>query len=525
MSVRTFKKLSKKLLYNSKPLIFLCIFAYIIMQPHRFYVDIQQENGDLVRAEYEELLNQASDPTDASIQFETLIVWENWEATITYLVAAWDSLWSIAKNFWTTTKAIIDANNIENANKLKPWQKLIITYNDGVFVNIKTPISIKDFSDRYELDKEEFLSMNYFDDEELTLEEWRQVVVPLNQLEAEKRGLIEKKEFVMLDLPEKEKIIEPILVEKNPTITDDTDNNINEDLNEESYQQIVISVEETESHLENLKKEEEEALRRVEEAKIKAEEARIRAEEARIQAEKNRSAAAQKAAEEARIQAEQTRIAVEKEAQKAKEQKEKALAAQKALPVNCWDNQCAYKWKCWVIPENGYCAETDNNNAWLCNEWFVEYNGSCVDKNNVPAKTPLVPTSTSAQWYFNPHKVDPNVLGWGPWHCTAMAAYMWSQNFGIRIRDYWTWNAKDWLDWARNAWFVVNMTPAVWALMVSWNWYWSRWAYWHVMYVESVDLANGVVTVVDMNYKWTYIATRRTEAISAARWFIHPIRN
>lgn len=536
MSVRTFKKLSKKLIHNTKPFIFLCIFAYVIVQPHRFVVDTEQENSEIVRAEYEELLNQASEPTDASIQFETLIVGENWEATINYLVAAWDSLWSIAKSFWTTSKAIIDANNIEDANKLNPWQKLIIAYNDGVFVNVKRNMTIKEFANFYELDKSELLSLNYFENEELMLEEGWQVAVPLNQVEAEEKGLVEKEAFVKLDLPPEEELIEqPTAVEQLLAVADakneETPTPVEEKIEqaqeeaEQQYEQIVISAEETEAHLENLKKQEEDARLAAEAAEKAAEEARIAAEEARVKAEQEKTAAAQRRAEEAKRAAEAAKIKAAQETKRAQEQEAARKAAQEQAPVVCWANQCTHKNKCWNRPNNWYCAETDPNNAWLCNSWYVEYAWKCVEKWSIPAATPRVPTWTTAQWYFNPHKVDSNVYWRWPWHCTAMAAYMWSQNFGIRIRDYWTWNAKDWLRWAKNAWFVVNMTPAVWALMVTWNWYGRRWSYGHVMYVESVDRANWVVTVVDMNYKGTYIATRRTQAIRDARWFIHPSRN
>lgn len=500
----------------------------MITQPHRFAIDTEQHNSDIVRAEYEELLNQANTQSDASIQFETLIVGENWEATITYLVAAWDSLWSIAKSFWTTTQEIVDNNNIENPNALRPWQKLVITYSDWVFVNVTKAMSIAEFSDYYELDKSEFLSMNYFEDETLTLEEWRQVVVPLNQIEAEKKWLVEKEAFVKLDLPDTKVPVEPIIDEPTPVeqliaVADAWDETTPTPV-EEHIQQIVISAEETEAHLQSLKEQEEQARIAAEEAKIAAEEARIAAEQARIQAEKEKTEAAQRAAAEAKRKAEAAKAAAEQEAIRAEQRKQEARAAAEAAPVTCGANQCTHKNKCWNRPDNWYCAETDPKNAWLCNEGFIEYRGACVKESEVPVQTPRVPTWTTAQWYFNPHKVDPNVYWRWPWHCTAMAAYMWSQNYGIRIRDYWTGDARKWLDGARNAWFVVNMTPEVWALMVTWNWYGRRWSYGHVMYVESVDWANWVVTVVDMNYKWTYIATRRTQAISDARWFIHPIR-
>lgn len=541
MSARTFKRLSVKILNNTKPLIFLCMFAYIILQPHRFVVDNTQTNTEVVRAAYENLLEQVSSSTDWLIQFETLIVWENWEATINYTVAPGDTLNSIAQNFWTSAQAIIEANNINNPNSLRPWTILTITYDEWVMINAKETMTVENFANKYELNLEEFISMNFFENKEETIEEWWQIFVPLNQIEAEKRRLIDKEEFVMLDLPADapEPVEEDSFVQE---ITEPTRVNpeIEQELaseNDPAVNQRIISAQETQQHLEELKQQEIQAQQEAEQARIEAQQAEEKALEAERKAQQEQS---QQQAEQRQREAEQARTEAQQAEEKAleaerKAQQEQEKAEQRAQEIQqaveeqeiftCRADQCAFNDQCWTKPANASCAVDDSNNAWTCNDGYEEKNGSCVKKQLRTISNAITPTNTNQileQRYFNPHKVDSNVHGRWPGHCTAMVAYLWSQNFGIRIRDFWTGNAKDWLNNARRAWFTVNDVPAAWSLMVTGSWYGQWGPYGHVMYVESVNWDAGTVIVVDMNYKWRYIATKRVEAINAAGWFIHP---
>jgi len=505
------------------------MFSLIITQPYIFAVTAPvSDSTDQVRAAYEELLEKSSSQSDGAIQFESLIVWENGEATISYWVAAGDSLSSIAKSFWTSVEAIMDANGISDANLVRPGQKLVIAYDEWVIVNIKETMDIEQFSNKYDIDKEEFLSMNYFEDTNTTLEQGWQVFVPLNQVEAEKKGLIDKEAFVELDLPVPDPVLEEQLVitDPLPTRADDTtlteENNIPQVQDNNVYEQTVITAEETQQHLNNLELAKLEAQQAAEEAKKQAEIQAAKAKEAQRQAEIAKTRKAQEAAAAAQRAAAAAQQAAEQQAQRALDAAKAQAVAQEAQPIQCSSNQCAHKWRCWTPPTNAQCAPNDNNNAWVCKAWFTEYGNNCISSDSAITQAPTKSPTVLAQWYFNPHKVDSSVYGWGPGHCTAMAAHLWKVNHGIRIRDYWTGNAKDWIVNAKNAWFRVDSTPAAGSLMVSGYGYWGWWPYGHVMYVESVDYANGLVTVVDMNYKWRYIATKRTEAINKARGFIHP---
>lgn len=134
--------------------------------------------------------------------------------------------------------------------------------------------------------------------------------------------------------------------------------------------------------------------------------------------------------------------------------------------------------------------------------------------------TTIKETKVIKQRYFNPHKKTV-VHGWWPWHCTAMAAYLRYEKYDINIRKFRTGNAKHRLNRAEKQWFTISDIPVAGSLMVM-PWRWKRAEYWHVAYVQWVNINDGTVTVIDMNYKWKYIATKRTETITKALWFIYP---
>lgn len=77
----------------------------------------------------------------------------------------------------------------------------MIEFDDAVLINIAQTMRMSEFTTLYSLNLEEFKQINYFDADMEELEEGRQVFVPLNQIEAEERGLIDKEEFFAIDLP------------------------------------------------------------------------------------------------------------------------------------------------------------------------------------------------------------------------------------------------------------------------------------------------------------------------------------
>jgi hypothetical protein len=60
---------------------------------------------------------------------------------------------------------------------------------------MKENMSVKSFVEKYNLDLQDTMSLNYFETAEMLLEQDQEVFVNLTQKEAEKRGLIEKEPY------------------------------------------------------------------------------------------------------------------------------------------------------------------------------------------------------------------------------------------------------------------------------------------------------------------------------------------
>lgn len=91
-------------------------------------------------------------------------------------------------------------------------QKLKIAYDKSIIYDVPEAMLVGDFSSKYDVPLEELVTLNNFNDETDPIEAGQQIFVPLNRIEAEERGLIKKKEFVMLDLPRKAVEADPELV-------------------------------------------------------------------------------------------------------------------------------------------------------------------------------------------------------------------------------------------------------------------------------------------------------------------------
>lgn len=529
----------------------------------------------VTRASYASLRND-SWRKSWDIYLELINSWGSDEGVvITYLIERWDTLSSIAKQFGTTTSEISEENNIVVGSTLRVGQPLVITFEEWTVVPVPETMTIKTFTQKYWLDYEEFLSINYFDEWADLLEKDEEVFVQLNEQEALRVWLLQKEDFVRLDFaqPEpKEVDVQDQIDTPEPSqeMIDLVNDIVNEDIAEsevdiderdleelqenqelsnyqqqvinsewseynpitsEVYEQVIIDAQETQQYLEALKqkkKEELEAARRAEEEKVKAQEAERLAQIAReqqlAQEERERieeeARQAQLRAQQAQQEAEQARI----QAQQAERQA--AIAAQQAVwieqdyiapPIVCWENQCAHNDRCYSKPEFSECAPHDPNEAWICRWWYVESWGDCV--KNIPA--PASDWKILKQRYFNPHKADSRVRGWWAWQCTAWVAYLWAQNFGIDMRrDLWMrWNAAVWWARAREVGLTTSKTPIPWSI---WRTARSHWYYWHVVYVDEVYADEWLMLVTDMNYRWAYQFTQRIERIDRMDWFIYP---
>ncbi len=112
---------------------------------------------------------------------------------IKYTVAAWDSLSKISSMFWVTVSHIKKSNSLENWVPIKPWQVIVITNEEeGLVYEIEEDINVKVFSEKYALNLDDVMSINYIQDESEILKAWNQIFVNVTKNKAYETWLLEK---------------------------------------------------------------------------------------------------------------------------------------------------------------------------------------------------------------------------------------------------------------------------------------------------------------------------------------------
>ncbi len=118
-------------------------------------------------------------------------IWENNEWIINYIVQAWDTLSKIASSFGTTISHIKKTNNINGP--IRPNQKLIITdENDWLLYTIAEKENVLVFANRYSLDVEDLMTLNYIQDETEILQDGQELFIPIDLDTAYDVGLLER---------------------------------------------------------------------------------------------------------------------------------------------------------------------------------------------------------------------------------------------------------------------------------------------------------------------------------------------
>lgn len=136
---------------------------------------------------------QWSDYDSAAINLEMVSyeAWTNNEWVITYIVQPWDTLSKIASAFWTTVAHIKKINWITKS--LQVNQKLIITSEENWLIyTIPEKTNILVFANKYSLDIEDLMTLNYIQDESEILQEWQEVFLPVTLEKAYDVWLMER---------------------------------------------------------------------------------------------------------------------------------------------------------------------------------------------------------------------------------------------------------------------------------------------------------------------------------------------
>ncbi len=105
-------------------------------------------------------------------------IWEDNKWIINYIVQPWDTLSKIASTFGTTISHIKKTNNI--SGPIKPNQKLIITDEaEGLIYTIDWNQNILVFANKYGLNVEDLMTLNYIQDETEILQDGQEIFVPI----------------------------------------------------------------------------------------------------------------------------------------------------------------------------------------------------------------------------------------------------------------------------------------------------------------------------------------------------------
>lgn len=470
----------------------------MIVQPQRFFVEPPSRDiTQWVYASYDQLLEQ-SKQQDGSLSFDGLAIDDNGQTTITYKVVAWDTLSSIAQDFWTTVAELVEKNGINPSKTLRKWQELIISFTENFVYSIEKETTLQAFADTYGINVEDLMNLNFLKPPSIVLNVWQELILPLTRSEAKAKWLIGAEEFIPLDIPGEETLPEEDFAdtEKEESLPTPKEWSLWID---DSNQQI-ITPEETEQHLKSL---EEQQAKQI--ADLQAQE------------EENKKSALEKE----RLQ--QEKIKKEEEIAKIKQQ---APSTAPSKENECKPNQCLHNGACRSKPANAVCADTDPKNAWVCQEGYIDTGRSCVKKGTVKAATSKTAQKkikewVISQWYFNARKVGyPNDRGRAQGHCTQYVDYRWWKNLGVRT--YRRGNARLWYKNAAAAGASVWKTPKYGAAAVFAAWTNSyRW-YGHVGIVIDIDRDNNLILLEEQNYVGTYVVSQRRVSMNQPVGYVYP---
>ena len=112
-------------------------------------------------------------------------------AVVQYIVQEWDTLESIATEFWTTISNLKKINGISN---VKPWQKIVVTNEeDWILYKVRENQNIKVFANKYGLDLKDLMTLNYITDDSEILYEGQEIFINLSEEKANNiPGFIDK---------------------------------------------------------------------------------------------------------------------------------------------------------------------------------------------------------------------------------------------------------------------------------------------------------------------------------------------
>ncbi|MDD3262395.1 MAG: LysM peptidoglycan-binding domain-containing protein [Candidatus Absconditabacteria bacterium] len=176
---------------------FIFLFTFVIASPDLFPKTDQQIVVSSNFVGYD-------DGTTTDINIDMISIDESDEfdvGVLHYVVQPGDSLGKIASNFGTTVSKIQKVNKLGNS-PIRPGQKLIIADEDvGFLYTIVETINVKIFTNKYNLNIDEFMSLNYIQDESEMLYKGQDVFINISNEVAYDNGLLERPKPVVVIKP------------------------------------------------------------------------------------------------------------------------------------------------------------------------------------------------------------------------------------------------------------------------------------------------------------------------------------
>ncbi len=169
-------------------LVVMILFAYVMVYADRFY----KWDGEEIAVSSHFL--QAPKDESAGIDVNAIVVdsADSEEGVIQYVVQAWDNMWSIARKFGSTISHLKKINNLGD-DPIRPGMTLIITTEEEGFLYVMSEQStVKVFADKYSLNLEDLMTLNYIQDETEMLYKDQEVFLNISQEAAYQANLLER---------------------------------------------------------------------------------------------------------------------------------------------------------------------------------------------------------------------------------------------------------------------------------------------------------------------------------------------
>jgi surface antigen len=169
-------------------LVVMILFAYVMVYADRFY------KGDGEEIVVSSHFLQAPKDESAGIDVNAIVVdsADSEEGVIQYVIQAWDNMWSIARKFGSTISHLKKINNLGDS-PIRPGMTLIITTEEDWFLyTMAEQSTVKVFADKYSLNLQDLMTLNYIQDETEMLYKDQEVFLNISQEAAYQANLLER---------------------------------------------------------------------------------------------------------------------------------------------------------------------------------------------------------------------------------------------------------------------------------------------------------------------------------------------